>query len=492
MSNFKSSIIKGSVKWHRLLGLLGALALFIFGLSGATHPIMAWTGPQAAKFFPPSITLKADDVRYLPRVLKQNKIAKAKAIKVVPSEQGPLLQITEEESAPRRYFNLKSGVELPNHDLKQAEWLARYYTGLNETPISQVSFQTEFSDAYPWVNRLLPVYKISFASQDNLEVYIYTELSALANISNDWKLSLQRVFGLFHTWNWLNDNDKARVIIMAVFLAALLGMTLTGFAMILLFKKRKIADPGRRAHRWLAYCIWLPLFALSASGTYHLLQHAYAENHRGLRLGTELSLSGAKLPNELPAINKFEGTKLNGLSLISGSEGILVYRVGLSVAQPDQNVDRAGRFEGRPTESSAKYVFLDTGLEWTNSAEREMAAFYAHKHLDLHPADLSSIHMITSFGPTYDFRNKRLPVLQLDYKTPRQDRVFVDPVTGSVVDHLVKTERLEALSFSFLHKWNFLVPLIGREARDVLIVLLLALAIISAGFGIKMSFKKKS
>jgi len=468
------------------------MALFIFGLSGATHPIMAWTGPQAAKFFPPSITLKAEEVRYLPKVLKQNRITQAKAIKVVPSEQGPLLQITEDESAPRRYFNLKSGGELPGQDLKQAEWLARYYTGLSDAPISGIYFQTEFNDAYPWVNRLLPVYKVSFASPDNLEVYVYTELSALANISNDWKLSLQKIFGILHTWNWLDNYDNARVFIMAVFLGALLGMTITGFAMIVLFKKRKISDPDRRWHRWSAYCIWLPLFALSASGTYHLLQHAYAENHRGLRLGTEISLDGVRLPTELNGIDRFEGSNLNGLSLISGPEGILFYRVGLAVLQPDQKVDRAGRFDGRPLESSTRYIFLNSGLEWTNSAEREMAVFYVEKHLGIHPSKLNSIDVITSFGPTYDFRNKRLPVLQLDYKTPLKDRVFIDPVTGSVVDHLVKTERIEALSFSFLHKWNFLVPLIGREARDILIVLFLALAIVSACIGIRMSLRRKS
>ena len=69
--------------------------------------------------------------------------------------------------------------------------------------------------------------------------------------------------------------------------------------------------------------------------------------------------------------------------------------------------------------------------------------------------------------------------------------VFIDPATGILVDRLVDKDRYEGYSFSFLHKWNFLTPFIGREVRDIFIAILMGLIIIFVGLGLAMKWNKR-
>ena len=115
----------------------------------------------------------------------------------------------------------------------------------------------------------------------------------------------------------------------------------------------------------------------------------------------------------------------------------------------------------------------------------------AENHLGVSKDQLVQTKLVTHFGPHYDFRNKRLPVWRLDFNTPKGDKLFIDPATGMLVDRLVNLERYEGYSFSFLHKWNFLVPLMGREKRDIVISVLLIAAISFSVIGFLMLTKRR-
>ena len=108
----------------------------------------------------------------------------------------------------------------------------------------------------------------------------------------------------------------------------------------------------------------------------------------------------------------------------------------------------------------------------------------------MHLRDLL-FYFFTRFGAGYDFRNKRLPVWRVDYDSANGDMLYIDPASGILVDRAINTERLESLSFSFLHKWNFLTPMIGRVARDGLIVFILCLALGGTLFGYTMLLKQR-
>ena len=230
----KITIRKKSFQWHLLFAWVAGLALLAFCISGITHPILSWTGPQSSAFMPPRAVIKAEHVNQIKGILKQHNIEQAIVVKLIPSERGVVLQVTEHNDQARRYFDLNSFDELLNYDRQQAEWLARYYAlgGDTSVAVKEITFQTEFDSSYPWVNRLLPVYKVSFDNGEDLSTYVYTEINALAGLSNDYKTTMQSIFRNLHTWSWLNQFDNARIIIMALLLISIIAMTITGIALV--------------------------------------------------------------------------------------------------------------------------------------------------------------------------------------------------------------------------------------------------------------------
>ena len=66
MAKLKNAVLKDSVKWHKWLGWTGGLALLLFAISGMTHPLMTWTGPKAASFFPPQAVMQAELASRIP------------------------------------------------------------------------------------------------------------------------------------------------------------------------------------------------------------------------------------------------------------------------------------------------------------------------------------------------------------------------------------------------------------------------------------------
>ncbi len=481
MAKVKTTILRSSTKLHKWLGWTGGIALLFFAISGITHPLMTWTGPKAASFFPPQVKVFSEHAAQIPKILQQNKIDSAIMVKIIPSKAGPLLQVTQSNDEPRRYFSLSTGLEKLEHDKEQAIWLARYYSGLKSVPIKSVSFQTEFSSAYPWVNRLLPVYRITFDTPDNKTTFIYTELGALAGMTNNWKTSVQSVFRALHSWTWLDGFEYARIFLMMMLLLSLLGMTITGIALIFMIKKRSISDGKRKWHRVLSFAVWVPLFLFTASGIYHLLQNSFGSNHRGLQLGKPVQLNASRFGDDFSWLENFKGQAFNSLSVVEGksqndTSSRLLYRISIPKGKTGVAVSRSNRFKGMATEKQAFYYDALTGKK-AQLRDKDMALYVAETHLGFSKDQLLETKLVTHFGPHYDFRNKRLPVWRLDFKTPKGDKLFIDPATGMLVDRLVNLERYEGYSFSMLHKWNFLVPLMGREKRDIVISFILILAI---------------
>lgn len=498
-----------NLRWHRALGWWTAAAILIWGLSAITHPLMAWFGPKAISFFPPSLQqVNSQLVDAIPHVLREHGVTEAHVAKVIASENGPVLQITEAAEKPRRYFDLKTYTELTDFDQQQARWLASYYTGRPQSEISAVTLQTTFNHQYPWVNRLLPVYRIEFSGSEQLTAYIHTETNALASLSNQSKRVLQGVFQTLHSWDWLSSNAQAtkagiewiRVVLIALFMGCLATMAITGLSLLTLLKQRRMPHLTRYWHRLLGYALWLPILGWSASGFYHLLQSAYIAPGDERAVGIQLpplmdlralatsaarqSLSQNQLQNQSQnqlAQFALSNTPLNAVNLITAEDRVY-YR--LSQAVTDQSVpSRQQVYQGRPKESGAIYLDSDTGDKATLT-DQQMAQVMAVGLSGLHAEDIVEIQKVTRFDPGYDFRNKRLPVWQVDFANDEAHRVFVDPASGVLVDQNRAIDRYESWSFSLLHKWNHLTPLMGRFKRDLLIVATLLVIGVFTVFGV--------
>ena len=486
----RSTFLVKNNRWHRSLAWLGGITLLVFGLSGLTHPLLSFTGPKPAQMMPPHAKMQASQILRMPEILKQNQIDKAIIVKLTPSVDGTVMQVTETNDGPRRYFDLKSGHEIPDHDKAHAVWLARHYSALYATDVRHVSFQSEFSEEYPWVNRLLPVYRVEFATPDKRAFYVYTEANAFAGVTNDWRRSVQYWFRALHTWSWLDDFDNSRVIIISMLMLALTGMAVTGTLMVFMYKSRKIREKKRRWHRSLAYAIWLPIFGLSISGLYHILQMSYVDNKRGLQLGKSITLGGDQLASSLENISGLGAKKLSAVSIVEGPGNKLYYRLNPSAPALKKPLTRKMRFRGMPTSLAGEYFDAENGTK-SNMTDETMALHFVDRELGLDAAKKVHMEKVTRFGSLYDFRNKRLPVWRIDYQTSEGDKIFVDPATGILVDRLVNLDRYELYSFQFLHKWNFLRPLMSNEWRNGLTVFIIGLASLLAILGYAMLFKRR-
>ena len=268
-------------------------------------------------------------------------------------------------------------------------------------------------------------------------------------------------------------------------------MAITGILFIIILQRnKKVIQSERRWHRRLAYIVVLPLILFSVSGIYHLLHMSLEDNKDLVSLERPASLPLENwLPAEFPSA--LTGKKINQISLVQTKINNKVknlYRISASVAKPLQENNRRKRFKGAASESSGYYLDSQSGL-LLNSMDIQVVKQKAKQILSGYDSGITKAELLTHFGPSYDFRNKRLPIWQVESSTGLQ--VFIDPITSMVIDQNNLWDRAEGYSFSFLHKWNFLVPLAGRFYRDVAIVLVLSLALLLSLFGLLVHLKRK-
>ena len=488
--NFKTR----AIQWHRKLAWVGGVGLLVFAFSGLLHPIMVWTSPQAKAFFPPKLEVSTGLFNRLVSTIQRYDLREAGMMKVIATHAGPMLQVTPAANSagiePRRYFDLSTDTERPGFEWEHAAWLGAYYTGLPQELIRRIELKTEFDNEYPWVNRLLPVYRIEYERGNNLVAFVYTETNALASLSNERKRFLQTLFGVLHTWSWLDSNESLRVAMLASALLCVIALVVAGTFMFFRLKRRKIPDRSRRLHRALAgYLLWLPLLLFSTSGLFHLLQSSYGSQERGMQLGEGLMLDPQRLMTPGDRVASLAGKAINSISIVQRAGGEVAYRMSVAAGEHHQMPSKNARFDGRAAEKRALYVDAYSGkqLDYTDLEHTE---YLVTRFKNIDRNQISNLALITRFGPDYDFRNKRLPVWMVNVENNSGLRLFVDPASGLLVDQLEMRQRIEGYSFSLLHKWNFLRPLVGRETRDAIMSGLMCATLVIAILGLRLSYKR--
>jgi len=468
--------LKLARKWHLLLVWPALLSVLIYVLSSLAHPVAGWVGPEKQRFKAPGFQVDAKVVNSIASIIKHNQLTSAQVAKLVPFENEALFQVTQSsgQNLTRRYFSTHNYKELPKQDSKQAIWLAQQYV-MGSPKIKFVEYITKFNETYPKNNRLLPVYKVHYQTPGNLVATVHTESLALVSLNNDSKRLMKRIFRMFHTFDWLNEFESARLILIATLLSLILVMSLTGFYFLLVMKrKRVIKKIERRWHQKLAYIIVLPLFLFSISGSYHLLQSSVYIPKDSLALNNELDLTLWK--NEVVTSDHINSQSFSGVSLVQGSGPL--YR--LQKVKESRQSARQVYFLDANTGQSLKYS--DQGLAHTNLVQQLSLTF----------DQISRSVWLYSFESGYSFKNKRLPVMKIELLDEQNHHVFIDPITQTVVTSNDAVLRLEGYSFSYLHMWGWLKPLLGHEGRDVVFTVLLVLTLILSLLGLRIHLAAKT
>ncbi len=485
-----NSTMKISVlKLHRALALFGFAAMLLWGASGLLHPWLTTFGVQQAVFAPPQRALNLNQALPFQQLLKQTGIEQAQSVRLAEGESANLLQVTESQFAPRRYFDLNTGLELPNHDPVYAAFLARHYLNAPYAEIAKVERIETFSNDYPSVNRLLPVYRVQFDRPDGLNAYVYTETASLAAVSDNTKHRVQTAFQWLHTWSWMpKAAETPRVLLIAMLVGVLFTMACSGLAMLVLIR-RKVRTAGAKGwHRIAGYALVVPVLMFSFSGVYHVVQHGWPEEQSKLAMRPAIQLQNLDFAIHSSWAEITRDLQVTGLSLVANQNGELLYRLALPNPKnglPDNaQAIRTARFDGVQPTGPAVYLNAKTGILWQDG-DREMAHQLAQLHTGLPREAVQRVSLVTRFGGDYDFRNKRLPVWKFEYGAPLNASVFVDTATGVLADITLNSAKPEIWSFSMLHKWSFLGGL-GRNVQNIVMCVVVVLAMVMmAGFGLR-------
>ncbi|CAM5225093.1 hypothetical protein [Alishewanella longhuensis] len=465
------------LQWHKALLWLGGATIMLFALSGVTHPIMTWTGPQAVTARPPALNLTTQQLNQALTAVQQQAVQSSALLKIVPYQHSAVIQITTDATTPRAYLGLDNAPAPTDRDV--ALWLASHYSGLAAEQAEQVHFQTQFDDAYPSVNRLLPVWQITY--DNGLSLYVHTETLALAGITNPYKTRLQGFFRQAHSWQWLDALPWLKAIVMTILLGSALLLVLSGAWLLLRLPYKARRRGLRRWHYALSWLVILPLTLYLLTGIYHFAYKYAKPDTLGLTLQTATPLPSAW---QMPELTTAQKTLYNSATLVQGAQ---TWYWRLSEFNPAQHADRQSRFAGQAAELQARFIPLTQDAPVLD--DQTFALLLAERLLGLPASAITQQQLISRFGPDYDFRNKRLPVWQLDYAS---GRVFVDTLTGQLIEQQHSSSKWERYSFSFIHKWGILQPLLGRDGRDQVVVGFMVLVLLLAVLGFAMRLKRRA
>ncbi|HXO74741.1 MAG TPA: PepSY domain-containing protein, partial [Puia sp.] len=139
--------------------------------------------------------------------------------------------------------------------------------------VANVSLLNGYDNEYKSINRLLPVYRVSFDRPDGIRIYVETTQDRFSFAMDNRRAVFDEIFRLFHTWGWLDGFGKGRIVVELSF--ALLAFFTVLLGVVLFFSTRAAKAKSnplvrtRRYHRYTA--IFASLFTLfwSFSGGYH-------------------------------------------------------------------------------------------------------------------------------------------------------------------------------------------------------------------------------
>jgi len=464
-------MITNVYKWHRKLALIACIPILGWCVSGLTHPIMArWLKIKPAHRFLKTAPIQVDsNTIALDSVLKTHQIDSFRQVRPLHFQQQQYYQITQKDGT-KIYINTQNNQVLEGGDEQYAVYLARHFSGDAKSKVNAIKLVRGFTRYYKFINRLLPVYKVSFDRADGVEVYVETSTSRLGTINNNARKICITIFSYLHNWSFLDGVPLLKRLLMILwmliaFLAGISGLVAYGFRW-----KQSVAVRGtsvRRWHRRIGLTVALSILAFAFSGAYHVvgkIQITSKPKHSIPLFSQKSTEAWSTLLEQL------KDKRIANISLID-LNGEAYYQVA-----------EAGK--------KAKWHYFHTvDLKPLNGGVEEYATMLAIKHSNLDKEMIQDIEWIYSFEGEYGFINKRLPVIRIRFNTPSKDAVYVELSTGKLAAHITNAKRLEAFSFLMLHKYHFL-DFLGKDFRDLVLVFILLLIVVVHLLGGWMWWKK--
>jgi len=499
-TNLSRTVKRNMYSWHRVLGIMTIIPVIFWTCSGLSHPIIAhWFKLDIAhEYIKPQAVDSAKLRLPVSEVLRKNGINLFTSFRLIDFQGETFYQVRDRKNKVE-YFSAADGVKLIDGDRLYAEHLGRYFLGDSTSKITSVTPVTSFTDEYKYINRLLPVWKVSFARKDHMDVYVETSQSRLANYNDDNRKVFLWVFSNFHSYEFIAKitNNTARYALILVLAAIVIFSTLSGLLIYgFLWKKFKKPVPGQKAgffrkyHRTIGLLTSIVTLTFMGSGAYHATHKFTPDDRINYVFEPEIKTAGLLVnPMSLPV----QWNQVSNLS-VSRFNGKTYYRVNLLKKENDswkkQQVAKAETmFAGKDKKLKPDVDYYDaaTGqllpdgiMEHSYSLVKHFVAqgaadgeaacceMMANAAADESaPLIISSSAYLTKFDTDYGFVNKRLPVVKIALSTPQHLTYYLEPATGRLAAKVQDSDRREGLSFAVFHKF-LLVDFAGKNFRDFL------------------------
>ncbi|TAF46154.1 MAG: PepSY domain-containing protein [Sphingobacteriales bacterium] len=503
-NKLKKTIRKNVYKWHKYIGLITIVPVIFWCLSGLMHPFLAhWFKPQIAhEFVLPKPINKAQIKISIYDVLNQNHIFKIKNLRIVNFAGATYYQIKNTKNS-WLYFNTQTGKQLPNGDVKYAEYLSRYFLADSTSSIKSISQQTTFSHEYKYINRLLPVWKVSFNRPDSIDVYVETPYSRLGTFNPTSRKVFLWIFDNFHTWSFLENisNNTYSIFIMLLLLSiisvsALSGVIIYGF-MWGKFKNPKAENKKgilKKYHRKIGISVAFVSFTFAFSGGYHAIRKLTPNTLPQMVYEPSIETKNLVLDVfKLP----IDWVRLSNVSIVKIKKEYF-YQL----------------FYTQTNDTDAEIIYLNTSTtKVLKNGNIEYAKFLANKFenklLSINPtlpdcceavcekptnslpnSLLLKAEELQKFDKReYGFAFKRLPVVGLAYNTTNKSSYYIETTTSRLAAKIQNDDRYEGYSFAIFHKFLFM-DWAGKNIRDI-VTMLAALGVLTVSmFGLVLFLKK--
>lgn len=483
----KNMLRKNIYKWHRTASLIVSVPVLLWALSGFMHPIMTTIRPKlATQFLQPAVIDSSKIKMPLELALRENHIDSFVSFRIVHIEDNWFYQVQATRHSEPVYLATLNGKLLTAGNWLYAQYLAKQFlearpkdsaqqtaeTGgtmathdccdaatncvvnsKSGAKITDASLISAYNNEYKKINRLLPVYRVSFNRPDGIRIYVDPLTDRFAFAMDNKRRAFDNVFTLLHTWGWLDFLRKGKLI--AELLLVSLAFATTVLGVYIFFTTHSKKANGNRlagARRWHRYTsITVALFTLmfTFSGAYHALA----------KLGNDRVTTYVSTPAYHAKNIRFDLTQLAagakaavlnvGIVTMNGEE---YWR--LQVKTTTQPV-RKDQLKDTASMPSTLYVSTQNN-KILQQGEMIYAKWLAAQFSGQPVNAILSVTPITRFGAEYTFADKRLPVWKIQYGTHYNERFFVETATGCLAKQTNDIDLLEGYSFGFLHKHEFL------------------------------------
>ena len=342
--------------------------------------------------------------------------------------------------------------------------------------VQNVSRLTQFDEEYNEINRLLPVYKVSFNRPDGIRVYVETMQDRFSLAVDNRRGTFNKVFQFIHTYQWLDFLGAGKQVVEFLLMAIAFLTTVLGIYIFFSTRSKQVPGNGyvkaRRNHRYTAIVISLFTLMFTFSGGYHALYKLKEDTRNNYFVKDKFAVRDLRLDygRLMAAVRR----PVIGISVVRmGGAGYwqvttLRKAAGTGMAADGSANGKGGRKDLMKDMQVAApvvtYVNVASG-EVLPDGECRYAQYLATLFSGYPATDIVATGQITKFDRDYNFTDKRLPVWKVSYPENGHERYYVETATGSLSVRVNDWDLVEGYSFALLHKHEFLGG-IGKWAKD--------------------------